>query len=279
MPQFSLKQHHLHPDLTVIEVNNSHAIARISLFGAQVLQYQPKKDQRERLFLSETAKLDGSKSIRGGIPVCWPWFGAHASDATIPAHGFVRTAQWHLTAMENDISETRLKLSPVDYPFKEWMAQATVELEIRIGASLSVTVETRNIGSRPLALSAALHTYFAVEDINQVTLTGLKGTYSDKTRNWAHFPSPQPYQFSEETDRIHLEAPAEVCIRENATLTPVSSTGHDSIVVWNPWDRCAVQFPDMPAGSYRKMLCVETALTRGFSLPAGEIHTLSQSIS
>ena len=278
MSEFSLKQVHPHPLMTIIEVDNPFATAKISLFGAQVLQYCPKHDQRERLFLSPGARLDASKSIRGGIPLCWPWFGAHPVDSDKPAHGFARTIQWRIIALKNDHTGTRLLLGPVGLPDETWTAQAGVELEILIADTLTVSVLTRNTGTRPLAFSAALHSYFAVSDISLVSLEGLQGDYSDKTRNWAHFATPTPYRFAGETDRIHLDASPEIVIQDPAGATRLLSTGHDSIVVWNPWSGCAQQFTDMPPDSYRHMLCVETALTRGFILPTGETHRLQQTI-
>ena len=276
MSEFSLKQVHLNPAVTILEVDNPQASARISLFGGQILGFKPVHDARERLFLSKTARLDGSKSIRGGIPICWPWFGAHATDSSKPAHGFARNIVWRLSALKNDMHGTRLLLSPESIPDTWWAARSSLELEIQIGDQLCVTLITRNISSSPLPFSAALHSYFSVNAVSDVVLTGLTGTYSDKTRNWQHFKSPSPYFIQGETDRIHLESAARVCIKEANTCTTVTSCGHDSIVVWNPWTSCAEQFTDMQADSYRHMLCVETALTQGFVLPAGETHQLQQ---
>lgn len=276
----SISERHHNDKVTLLDVRNAHASATISLFGAQVLSFIPAHDGRERLYLSKTARLDGSKSIRGGIPVCWPWFGAHKQDSTQPAHGYMRTRQWRLIESQENAEQTVLLLQAEDSSGPGFSGAARLQLQISIGASLEVQLRTTNIGTQAFPLSCALHTYFAVQDIRLTRVEGLQGQYSDKTRDWAHFASPVPYGFSEETDRIHLEPAAQVDIIDaDGARTRVGSSGHDSIVVWNPWTECARNFPDMEAQDYTKMLCVETALTQGYALAPGQTHTLMQRVS
>lgn len=272
----SISRKILHENVTVLCVDNLHAHAEISLFGGQVLSFQPHRDGRERLFLSALARLDGSKSIRGGIPVCWPWFGAHPQDNSLPAHGYVRTRQWTLQDAFESVESTTLVLQASSTDGPGFDGSAALELHITIGSSLRLELFTRNTGTQPFPLSCALHSYFAVTDTRHTQLDGLTGTYSDKTRNWALFDTPTPYGFSEETDRIHLQACRELRIVEEHSSTTIQSLGHDSIVVWNPWDTCAQKFPDMEAVDYTRMLCVETALTQGYQLAPGCTHLLVQ---
>jgi len=276
----TLSQRRLNDEVVLLDVHNAHARATVSLFGGQVLSFTPARDDRERLFLSSLARLDGSKSIRGGIPVCWPWFGAHKQDASLSAHGYVRTRQWQLVEVHENTTATVLLLQVADSSGPGLAGTAKLQLQISIGASLELQLHSSNTGDHAFGLSCALHSYFAVDDIRQTQLTGLKGEYSDKTRAWAHFATPVPYGFSEETDRIHLEAAAQVdIVQSGGARTRVGSDGHDSIVVWNPWTECARNFPDMQAQDYTRMLCVETALTQGYSLAPGQTHTLVQRIS
>lgn len=261
----------------LIEIDNLHAKASISLFGGQVLAFCPHRDGRERLFMASAAKLDGSTAIRGGIPVCWPWFGSR-EEAGLPAHGWLRTRMWQLIERSDDIDATRLVLRPEHTEGPGFAGSAEVELHISVGMELQLDLLTRNTGRTPFALTCALHSYFAVPDIEAVQLTGLKGPYRDKNRNWGEFDTPQPYRFSEATDRVHLDRPARVHIEFPGTMTSIASTGHDSIVVWNPWTACAEQFSDMAAEDYRRMLCVETAVTTPLLLQPGSMHLLSQGV-
>jgi glucose-6-phosphate 1-epimerase len=266
-------------NLQLVDIESSGSRATLSLFGGQVISFIPGADARERLYLSDRAILDGSKSIRGGIPVCWPWFGAHPGGSSLPAHGFVRNRRWAVSSRESSPDAISVILKPENAAGPGFNGTAELRLEILLADTLTLRLVTINTGQAAFPLSCALHSYFAVGDITKTSLTGLTGRYSDKTRNWQHFDTPTPYRFSEETDRIHLQAAPEVMISSPLGDTRVASAGHDSIVVWNPWARCAENFTDMGPTGYREMLCVETALTQGRLLGPGEEHILIQTIA
>lgn len=274
----TIKERQVSENITLLEIENAHATATISLHGAQVISYKPKHDSRERLFLSSKARWDGSKSIRGGIPICWPWFGAHKENPQLPMHGYIRTQLWDLQERDDFEKHTRLLFKAKDTCGLGFTGSATLTLEVLIGTQLSVTLHTTNTGVDAFNLSCALHTYFAVADIHQTRLKGLEGLYSDKTRQWATFPTPVPYKFTEVTDRIHLHAAPSLIVLEQINTTAIVSSGHDSIVVWNPWSECAQLFPDIQADEYQQMLCVETAVTQGFMLQPQQSHALAQII-
>jgi glucose-6-phosphate 1-epimerase len=275
----SISERRVNDRVTLLDVKNAAGHATISQFGAQVLSFTPKHDGRERLYLSKLARIDGGKSIRGGVPVCWPWFGAHKQDATQPAHGYMRTRQWRLIEANAGADQTVLLLQAEDSSGPGFPGTARLQLRVSVGSTLELQLLTTNIGNAAFPLYCALHTYFAVDDIRQTQLEGLQGEYSDKTRDWAHFSTPVPYGFSEETDRIHLQpAPLVDIVQGSGARTQVASSGHDSIVVWNPWTECARNFPDMEAQDYTKMLCVETALTQGYTLEPGQTHKLVQRV-
>ncbi len=274
----TITERRLSPQLTCLEIENAHATASISLLGAQVLAFKPKHDGRERLFISDKAIMDGSKPVRGGIPVCWPWFGAHKGNTAYPAHGFVRTWQWRLLHNEDYAEHTRIILEAPDTAHPGFEGTATVTVEVLVGRELTVTIHSRNIGTTPCKLTMALHTYFSVSDVKDCQLDGLSGTYSDKTQDWALLQTPAPYRFTAETDRIHLHAAPELRIVEAQCTTTIRSTGHDSVVVWNPWSTGVGAFADMSSGGWQRMLCVETASTQGLELAPGAVHSLAQSI-
>lgn len=259
-----------------LEIDNEHATASISLWGAQLLSFKPKHDSRERLFKSEKIILDGSASLRAGIPVCWPWFGQKEG---CQKHGLVRTRPWQVLSTTESADYTELVLEPVGISGKGFDGTAGISLTVQIGKRLSVTLTTTNHGGGEFAFNAALHTYFLVDDIRTVELKGLSGMYSDKTRDWAMLETPEPYRFTEETDRIHLNPVEKVSIVQAASEISVESAGHDSVVVWNPWFEVSTNLRDLGAEGYLSMLCVETAVTQGKKLQAGEMHSLTQVIS
>jgi glucose-6-phosphate 1-epimerase len=266
---------------TLLTIDNAFATMRLSLFGAQVLGFCPKHDGRERLFLSSKALLDCSKSIRGGVPVCWPWFGSYKGSspaAGLPAHGYARTRLWKLVNLTELPHGTEVVLELADTSGPGFVGHAQLQLVIIVGDVLSISLLTRNTGSSSFALGAALHSYFAIDDIHSARVTGLSGSYSDKTQNWAMLPTPSPYRFTAETDRIHLDTPERVELVCHHNVTAIESAGHDSVVVWNPWADGSHAFVDLTADDYRHFVCVETALTQGFELAPGQQHHLHQTI-
>lgn len=263
----------------VVQINNSFASAEISLFGGHLLSFKPKHDARERLWLSENALFDGKKAIRGGVPICWPWFGGHASREDLAAHGYVRTQTWEVIDSEDLTTGTKLVLQPLTSIGEGFDANAQLKLVITVGKQLSIQLHTTNLGSNTFTYNCALHSYFAIDDINRCELAGLSGQYSDKTKQHQIFTTPTPYTFTAETDRVHLEQPHKLNIVDTDIHTDIASGGHDSIVVWNPWQDKSASMDDMANDSFKTMLCVETAITQGQEVKPGEIHILEQIIS
>lgn len=267
--------------ITFLDVDNPFCSGRVSLYGGHVLSFVPKHDDTDRLWLSPHAFLTGERPIRGGIPVCWPWFSDdHGREkGELPAHGFLRTQVWQLITSEDTAEGTRIELTPSFTRGDGFEFDCKVRLTIVFGKQLSVSLCTENTGIVPFTFNQALHTYFAVPDIKNVSLEGVSGQYKDKLENWAVKDTPSPYTFSTETDRIHLEPSDNITIHsDNQPLTAVQSQGHDSVVIWNPW-RGAASMSDMDAFGYLHMVCVETACTKGVTLEPGESHIMTQAVS
>ncbi|WP_414827673.1 D-hexose-6-phosphate mutarotase [Alteromonas sp. H39] len=266
--------------ITFLDIDNPLASGRISLFGGHVLSYIPKHDGKERLWLSPHAFLNGERPIRGGIPVCWPWFSDdHGKEkGELPSHGFLRSQVWQLKSSEDTDDGTRVVLTPSFTRGDGFEYDCKVSLIVVFGKCLSVSLETRNTGIVPFTFNQALHSYFAVPDINKVSLEGVTGKYKDKLQNWAVLDTPSPYTFSGETDRIHVEPINTITLNsEKRPVTEVQSQGHDSVVIWNPW-RGAATMSDMDAFGYTHMLCVETACTKGVTIEPGNSHTMTQTV-
>jgi glucose-6-phosphate 1-epimerase len=248
----------------VVEVNNTRASATIAMQGAHLMTFQP-QGQQPLIWMSPQAKLAAGKSIRGGVPVCWPWFGPHESDKKLPAHGFARTVPWRLNqvdAMPN--GETRLEFELEQSPLtrSQWPHPCSVRNIITVGSSLRHELLTTNLGSEPMVIGQALHTYFQVGDLRQVTVNGLQGCdYLDKVNNFARVKQNGPVNFSDEVDRIYLNTPAQCEIRDPAMQRRIAirASGSRSTVVWTPWREKGAQMGDLGPDGYLNMVCVETA--------------------
>jgi glucose-6-phosphate 1-epimerase len=237
--------------------------AVVALQGAQVLSFIP-RDNREVLWLSPVARLATSKAVRGGIPICWPWFGPAADDAKRPAHGFVRAAPWDVIATSKGAATASIRLgfdaTTVDPAL--WPNRARAEVEISAGDNLTVAIGTENLGRAPFALTQALHTYLAVGDIARVAVEGLQGRpYIDQLTPGVRPVQSGPINFSGEVDRIYQATCDTVIVtdRANARRLTVAKSGSRSTVIWNPWEQKSARLGDMGEGGYVRMLCVETA--------------------
>lgn len=266
--------------LTFLNINNQKARAKISLFGGHVLSFIPKSDNKERLWVSPHAYLNGERPIRGGIPICWPWFGDdHGRDkGALPAHGFLRTQMWKLIHSEETSAGTKVELQPSFTRAEGFEFDCKVTLIIEVGDELSLSLITENTGVVAFDYNCALHSYFHVDHIEHTQLKGIEGDYKDKVDDFKIKTSPTPYDISGETDRIHLSPIAHTTIEvEEQEVTRVDSIGNDSLVIWNPWQGAA-SISDMDAFGYKHMVCVESAITQGKSLLPGEQHALTQRI-
>jgi glucose-6-phosphate 1-epimerase len=250
---------------TYIEINNARAHATISTYSGQVLSYRPKGQQADLLFVSDKAYYEDGKAIKGGIPVCWPWFGADPDDQGRPAHGFVRNRQWGVSASESladGSTRVVLCLTDSDATRNIWPHPFKLSIEITVGDSLKIALVTHNTSGKNVTISQALHTYFHVGDISKVRVLGLDGTeYLDKVDGSARKTQSGAVTIDGEVDRIYEGVSGELVI-DDASLARkirITSRGCSTAVVWNPWIEIAASMGDLDDDDYRKMLCVETA--------------------
>jgi glucose-6-phosphate 1-epimerase len=268
-------------DIPVIEIHNNQAQARVSLQGAHLLSWIPAGEE-EVVWLSDDATFAEGKSVRGGIPICWPWFGGHHSFPDYPAHGFARTTLWQVICTE-DLDGNRTRITFITAPLPEnkhmWPAQTSVQYQLTIGKKLEMELITHNDGPDPIVISQALHTYFRVGDIDKVILFGLEDTaYLDKLENFKRKIQGGPVTIDGEIDRIYLDTIAE-CVIEDRELNReivINKCGSHSTVVWNPWQKTAEKMGDLGEGGYRKMLCVESsnAADDSVTIETGKAHHL-----
>lgn len=271
------------PGLPVAEISTPLATASVALHGAHVLSWQP-AGQAPVIWVSKAAIFELGKPVRGGVPLCWPWFGPLADK---PMHGFVRTLVWQVRGAELDASgQLVLRLGLTDDASTRalWDFAFDLELVVTVGSTLTIALTTRNTGDVPFSINQALHTYFATSDIHQTTVQGLAGgSYIDKVQNFAVCQQAGDVVFTGETDRIYTDTTADSLIVDGVTGRTIRITkqGSASTVVWNPWSEKEKNIVDMAACEHRQMLCVETcnAGPDSISIPAGGVHTLAATIS
>lgn len=235
----------------------------VALHGGHVLNWT---DGGEGLlWMSPVARITAGKGLRGGIPVCWPWFGDHATDATKPAHGFVRQRAWTVigSAATSEASMVMLSTATSTADDQLWPHQAEVRLTVTLSKGLSLFLETRNRGAGPLLLTQALHTYFRVSDIGRVEVRGLEGcAYLDKREGFKRKVQTGVIQVAGEVDRIYVGETGRIELADAGAqrVMRVVSTGSGSAVVWNPWSGKTARLGDMGSPeAYRQMLCIETS--------------------
>ena len=250
--------------LPFIEVTTANSSALISVYAGQVLSFRPAGEMDDLMFLSEKAYYQTGKAIKGGAPVCWPWFGADPQGLGRPAHGFVRNRMWNVVATEITVSGAiRVILGLEDTPetIEIWPQSFTLMLEITVGKSLNLELVTRNTGAQLFPVTQAFHTYFKVGDISQVSVSGLEDTdYIDKVDNSALKKQIGPVVINEEVDRIYLGVRDELVINDIALKRRIRirSEGSKTAVVWNPWAKISAEMADLQDNDYRNLLCAET---------------------
>ena len=263
--------------------------------GAQILSYQ-QAEQPPLIWLSPQAAYQRGQSVRGGVPLCWPWFGdlrrnpqavqAHFHLEQAPAHGLVRTLDWELLGIEeeDDAVTLRFAYDTRNQPLEGWPRDVGLTFFVRLAQDLGMSLETHNRGDTPLTLSQALHSYFAVSDVRQVSVEGLQACrYIDTLQDWQELRQQDDLRFSAETDRIYLDTAARLSIIDPGwgRRIHLDSRGSRSAVLWNPWIDKARRLSQFPADAWQNMLCIETAnvLEDVVQLNAGERHRLELRLS
>lgn len=270
--------------LLFFRLRHGAAEAEITLHGAHVTHYRP-AGAEPVLFVSPSSLFEEGKAIRGGIPVCAPWFAAHPSMEHAPMHGLVRSTLWQLagTRVEDDGVAIAMRFESAGG--KEfWPSPFTMELELELGEQLSVRLDFQHLGSEAVRYSSALHSYFAVSDSREVAVAGLEGVeYLDKTTGFTRcLQSSDPVVFHGEVDRIYLNTPSSTQIVDPkmGRRIVVEKEGSLSTVIWNPGPDKAAAMADLGLENQSAFVCVETAnaAENTVELSAKGTHRLVQRI-
>jgi glucose-6-phosphate 1-epimerase len=262
-------------------ISTPEAEGAVYLQGAHVTHWTP-RGQRPVLFMSSKSLFTTGKAIRGGVPIIFPWFGARGDGKPGPAHGFARSMAWEVESTKAEGSNVTvcLVLKPNDATRALGYDAFHLRFCVTFGEALAMELETRNESAQELIFEEALHSYFAIGNIEQAHVTGLEGTtYIDKTDGFKRKPQGNaPVRVAKETDQVHLNS-QDACIVHDAEWQRrilIDKSGSESTVVWNPWIEKTAGMSDMAPADWREMICVETAnaADNAVHLPAGGSHTL-----
>ena len=272
--------------LEALEVHHPRFKAQLFIQGAHLTRFTT-DNEPNWLWVSEQAIFKPGQAIRGGVPVCWPWFGAPDKNPpevrrrilTGAAHGFARTALWKLEDVRETANDVEISLSLLaNQDFADaWNGSALCLATFTFSAEgFQIALTTTNLGDSPLAMTQALHSYLPTDDIAQTLVEGLDGCiYIDTLENWSDYTQYGPVVFRGETDRIYESGKPLTVVSPNQIRT-LHGVGSDSTVVWNPGPQKAAHLADFPDAGWQKMLCVETAnaLSDYRVLNEGQSHTI-----
>jgi glucose-6-phosphate 1-epimerase len=251
------------PGLPEILLSYGGARARVSLQGAHITEYAP-EGQDNLLWVSESARFAQGAAIRGGIPLCWPWFGANPDLPDRPQHGYARTRPFKLAAQKADSQQTAVVLElDASSDFPEWNGAARLEVEIRLSDRLWMELRTRNLAERELPLGVGLHSYFRVSDCRNVAVPAVTGlAYLDKPAGFQRRVQTVPLVIDGEVDRVYLDPPDSVRLidPQRPGTVRIDAWGHSDLVIWNPGPSVARSMADFDDLGYRSMVCIEPAL-------------------
>ncbi|MBI1673753.1 D-hexose-6-phosphate mutarotase [Shewanella sp. DW31] len=262
--------------LDYVEVNTALCQARIFLQGAQIDYFQP-LGKPPLLWVSSADDYQPGNGIRGGVPVCWPWFGM-SSEANFPQHGFARTRIWALESVEmrNQLVDLRFSLKISEQDKIYWPHNTEVSVLFTLGDTLSISLVNTNSSDETVTLTQALHSYFPIEDIHQLKASGFSGS---KYIEFAEGPYPQTTDevlFDRETDRVYTDlGPVQLLHTPQGTIE-VSRENSQSAVLWNPWIEKSQRLGRFNPEDYLTMVCLEAAnvLEDKAVLAPGETHSL-----
>jgi len=285
-----------HGELIAAHVENQVASARIFLQGAQVSSFC-RKNQKDLLWLSPTCDFKTGNSLRGGIPICWPWFGEFSRNDRLltnqiavptgfpmPAHGLVRSMAWDLASIDDRSPDcTNLTFGLLfDGKNPRWPFRSELFYRVSVGERLDVSLTINNTDELPQTFTEALHTYFAIGDHQHTTLGGLENLdYMDAFGDWKNFTQGPGLNVGQPLNRVYQQnprrLPVEIIDAAWGRTLAVTSPESASTVIWNPGLEHGKKLSCFPTDAYRGMVCVENGnVLRNFvTLPAGRSHTLS----
>jgi glucose-6-phosphate 1-epimerase len=271
--------------LAKLAISGSLAEAEIYLHGAQVTAWRPGGEE-EVILLSGHSKWEDGRAIRGGIPVCFPWFRAKADDPNAPAHGFVRTKEWTLESVYagEDGTVTVVCATRSDEGSRRWWPnEFRLTHRIAVGRTLGMELTVTNTGSTAFRFEEALHTYFKVVDVEQVDVRGLEGvTFLDNLDGNREKAQADGLRLTGPVDNAYVDTRSDVEFADRVLGRRVRTAKENSstTILWNPWRQGAAKLGDLGDEEWKQMICVEAGniLGSAISLDPGQEHTMRAEI-
>jgi len=275
-PFGSVKLMTLSPDVQCLAINHQLASAKVSLYGGQVLSWQP-VGQQDVFWLSENTLYQQGKAIRGGIPLCWPWFGGYK---TAGNHGFVRNQQWQLDDVKVSEQGVNVILSwQGENMHSLWPTPAKLTQHLFFGASFKQRLVMHNLSDQVVQYTGALHSYFAVNHPKKTTVNGLNGALFDCKLSQEQQLTDNKENMVGPIDRIYYnKEPMEIVDAGNKRTIKVSAENTHQWVLWNPGQATAEQMADVHDSGENEFVCLEAANTQWQSIEANESVSMSQQI-
>ena len=271
--------------LPMVSIASPAGPGEMYLHGAQVTCWKP-AGAEEVLFLSSRSRWEDGHAIRGGIPICFPWFRAKSDDPNAPAHGFVRTKAWELESVERlgDAISVSMFTESDEGTRKWWPADFRLVHRATFGPQLDLELELTNNGKTTVHFEEALHTYHKVGHIRTARLRGLDEVhYLDNTDSNREKVQHGDLVIASETDRAYLTSQPEIELEDPTLRRRIHITKENShtTVVWNPWVDGARALPDLGDDEWTRMFCVEASnvLTGAVDLAPGQQHRMAANIS
>ncbi len=257
----------------LVTLTSKHSTCKISLHGAHILSFKP-NDKKDLLWLSSLAIYRQDKAIRGGIPICLPWFGGFDT----PSHGFARISSWEIIESKNFDDEF------LSITFRLKNDKFIADYYVEISTTLNIELKVKNISEDKFEFTQALHSYFNISDVKNTIIKGLENqNYIDSIDNNREKTQQGYIRIDKEIDRIYTNTNSQTLILDKGYKREIiiSTKNSKSTVVWNPWIEKSSKMSDFDEGGYKKMLCIESA-NIGFEkiiLQKGESHSLKVKIS
>lgn len=267
----------------MIDIFNQYAKARVSTYAGHVISFLPTNEAEDVLFVSDKTVYQEGKAIRGGTPICWPWFGDDTPIIGQFSHGFARNQQWQVLAscaLPDGRTSVTLGLTDTESSIAVWPYEFELELEVIVGNSLELRLTTKNTGGKEFSITQALHSYFNISDVDNISISGLDSrNYLDKLDDFNSKLQLGDVVISKETDRIYQNSPENVTLNDSGfeRTINIASSGSQTTVIWNPWSTAVTKIADLDNSSYRNFVCVETANAADdtVTIQAGSEHTIT----
>lgn len=267
-------------------VSNKHADATICLYGAHIVSYSPARNM-EILWMSPYSSFEQGKAIRGGIPVCFPWFGLHQINDSLPQHGFARIMNWEVIkteTLESGENLICLQLNSSDKTKEFWPHDFCAEMIFTVGTKLSLTLKVSNTSDEAIEYTSALHSYFSLSGIENITIEGLENTRYQNQLDGGDYIQETPLLSINKAETRHYYNTETTCVINDTIFNrriSVEKSGSTNTTVWNPWAETCADMDDMPNNAYETFVCLETVnkIDDVIKLAPGDSHETTAVIS